>query len=486
MPQREVIQSPNGQLRFEFNWLDSPAERFGPTYGDLIVRLGTHSAWTAPSDANHGEGVTGLWIGLLEHLSSYWLYLVLEQGYPFNVSPQRPSQLDDALAARWENASDAQQTKEEEEAYAYKLSHNLAEAFPGILRPDLWFVRDGGVFTIEAQTGAHPAVERVSSDEVKQVLVSVGDAINKRLDTATDVRSLQARAAWLNRERADLATQVRIATGLPTEYLEQTRGLQRYDEIFSDPESSWAGDNVCLDVAYRCKGVMPPDHLRALLDQTRAVRIPVSSELEFISDEAIGQLAGVETSLSRPYQQGLALARWLRARTVGRDGRVEPEQLLASWHVTVDGVDFSARSLDAVAFWAHGHNPTVLWNRSDKHVNNAGARRATLSHEICHLLIDRSETLPLAAVVGGAMERRLEQRANAFAAEFLCPRNEAFTEYQRSHTVRATIDELTTRFGVSNGLAALQLARSGQSFNLDAQREIENLGPQGAHYPWSS
>jgi Zn-dependent peptidase ImmA (M78 family) len=165
-------------------------------------------------------------------------------------------------------------------------------------------------------------------------------------------------------------------------------------------------------------------------------------------------------------------------------GRAEPEVLLSDWGVSVGQYDFSSTSVDAIAYWAHDHSPRVLWNPHVKHTSNEGARRATLSHEICHLLVDRS-ALPLTAVVGGAMERRLEQRANAFAAEFLCPRREAAAEYQRDRDVVETIHRLTDRFGVSDELATLQLARSGQYFSTQGLCDIEELGPPGASYPWS-
>jgi hypothetical protein len=158
MPQREMIGSAGG-LRFEFAWSDASrmTEQFGPTYGCLTVRLGNHPVW--PSTTGRREGIPGSWIELLEHLSAYWRYMVLEQGYPFHVRPEKPSQLDSELALRWENVPDAMQSEEEEQAYAFRISHNLAEATPGTLRPDLWFVRDGGMFTVEAQTGAQTILE---------------------------------------------------------------------------------------------------------------------------------------------------------------------------------------------------------------------------------------------------------------------------------------------------------------------------------------
>jgi Zn-dependent peptidase ImmA (M78 family) len=487
MPQREMIQTSAGGLQFEFEWPDATGmiKQFGPSYGYLTVRLGNHSIWSASSTIGQRGGIPGCWIELLEHLSAYWLYLLLEQGYPFNVRPTKPSQLDSELAVRWECMADPKQSDEEEVAYAFRLSHNLAEATPGTLRPDVWFVRDGGMFIVETQTGAHTILEHLHSNEVRTLLTQVGNAIANRLESATDDRSEAARRAWSNRESSSIDVLARIATGLPEQYLRQTCGAAPLGEVFNDSESSWADDNVFFDLAYRCKGLMPPDALRTVLEQARAVRDDISVELQSIGEAACGVLATWETTLPRPYQQGRALANWLRERLGTSAGRVDPEQFLLGWNVPVSMHDFSTRSLDAVASWAHGRRPTILCNSSEKHRLNEGARRATLAHEICHLLVDRYESLPLSAVVGGAMEQIPEKRANAFAAHFLCPQQEAGAEFRRAADVTEAVTRLTMRFGVSKELASIQLANSGEVNDLDAQAELESLGPPNATYPWS-
>jgi Zn-dependent peptidase ImmA (M78 family) len=276
-----------------------------------------------------------------------------------------------------------------------------------------------------------------------------------------------------------------IATGLSEQYLRETCGEARFEEVFADSASSWAGDNVFLDIAYRCKGVMPPGALRTVLDEVRFVRGDISAELSNLGEAAFGELASLEITLSRPYQQGRALANWLRERLPAPSGRVEPEQLLSNWEVRVSMHDFSTRSLDAVAFWAHGRRPTILCNASEKHQQNEGARRATFAHEICHLLVDRCGSLPLSAVVGGAMGQVPEKRANAFAAQFLCPRQEAGAEFRRTQSVKEAVKQLTIRFGVSKELASIQLANSGEVSDPNSQAELELLGPARAIYPWS-
>jgi Zn-dependent peptidase ImmA (M78 family) len=471
-------------LQFEFVWPDASrtTEAFGPAYGHLTVGLKGHPVW--PPTTPQRDGIAGSWVELLEHLSTYWRYLMVEQGYPFHVRPGKPSQLDGELSSRWENVPESALSAEEEEAYAFELSHNLAEASPGSLRPDLWFVRDGGVFIVEAQTGPRTIVEYLASNEVRTLLTRVGDAIAVRLESAADHRSEQAKRAWSNHESVGLDVLAPIATGLSESYLREACGAAPIEEVFDDVQSSWAGENVFLDVTYRCKGLMPPQTLRAVLSQVRGMHSEISKELRIHGEAAFRELASRESALPRPYQQGRALANWLRENLNNPSGRVEPEQLLLNWGVPVSMQDLATRWLDAVAVWAHGRQPMILCNSSDKHRKNEGARRATLAHEVCHLLIDRYVSLPLSAVVGGAMEQSSEKRANAFAAEFLCPRREAGAEFRRERNVGNAVRQLTVRFGVSKELASMQLANSGEVNDFSGQAELESLGPPGATYPW--
>jgi Zn-dependent peptidase ImmA (M78 family) len=83
------------------------------------------------------------------------------------------------------------------------------------------------------------------------------------------------------------------------------------------------------------------------------------------------------------------------------------------------------------------------------------------------------------------MEQVPEKRANAFAAEFLCPRQEAGTEFRTNPGVKEAVKRLTLRFGVSKELASIQLANSGEVNDPNAQAELESLGPIHATYPWS-
>ena len=108
------------------------------------------------------------------------------------------------------------------------------------------------------------------------------------------------------------------------------------------------------------------------------MRSDISGELQGLSETVCRELASREAALPRPYQQGRALATWLRESLGDSSSRVEPELLLSNWAVPVSMYDFETRRLDAVAYRAHGRQPTILCNSSEKHRENDGARRATL------------------------------------------------------------------------------------------------------------
>ena len=98
-------------------------------------------------------------------------------------------------------------------------------------------------------------------------------------------------------------------------------------------------------------------------------------------------------------------------------------------------------------------------NRNE-HNRVFGARGATLAHELCHILVDRTDALPLGEVMNGNVPRWYEQRANAFAAELLLPRSEAEQAVAHATDIETCVKELSQQFAVSWELAAWQIRNS--------------------------
>lgn len=203
------------------------------------------------------------------------------------------------------------------------------------------------------------------------------------------------------------------------------------------------------------------------------VETPELDRLVVQAAELVGSVAD-----EPPYAQGHELAIWLRARpgVSSAGGRVNPDALLQRWGVPVIDVGLGLLNVDAIGSWGRHHGPAVLLNTDRRHVSSFGRKRATLAHEICHLLVDRSASLPLAEVLGGRTALHVEQRARAFAAELLLPRElagELFTEYAGDDERAAR--SLRARFGVSSALLGWQLRNSGVPWTPESRHYVERL-----------
>jgi Zn-dependent peptidase ImmA (M78 family) len=95
-----------------------------------------------------------------------------------------------------------------------------------------------------------------------------------------------------------------------------------------------------------------------------------------------------------------------------------------------------------------------------------------LAHELCHLLFDREHAQPAADVLGAnTTSTSTEQRAKAFAAELLLPRESAANAYAQHPTLRDAITSLSKTFDVSPKVAKTQILNSGM-VNTDDEDDI--------------
>jgi Zn-dependent peptidase ImmA (M78 family) len=163
----------------------------------------------------------------------------------------------------------------------------------------------------------------------------------------------------------------------------------------------------------------------------------------------------------KEFDEGYAVANWFRRyQKIDSDNEtVEVEKILASWNVGVTSREF-APSLDAVAVWGKSHGPTIIVNKNGVHSHSIGGLRATLAHEMCHILLDRKSALPVVEVLGGRVAQGIETRARAFAAELLLPRSAANRIVRTSFNVQAAVEQLVEHYRVSAALAAWQITNS--------------------------
>ena len=127
----------------------------------------------------------------------------------------------------------------------------------------------------------------------------------------------------------------------------------------------------------------------------------------------------------------------------------------------------------------------MLLNSDARHAGNSGRRRATLAHEICHLLVDRAASLPLVEVLGGKTAKHTEQRARAFAAELLLPREiaaQVFSDFEGDEA--RAVRSLRSRFGVSSELLAWQARNSSYPLAPQSRQFLASLVRNPSEFGW--
>lgn len=130
------------------------------------------------------------------------------------------------------------------------------------------------------------------------------------------------------------------------------------------------------------------------------------------------------------WREGYELGESARAALCSQPGPiVDLEGLLRDAGVHVARVTLSTSDIDAASVWEPGAVPVVLLNKASGRYSHPGAIRATLAHELCHLLHDGGERDLTTQVSWGTegsgnFADTVEIRARAFAPAFLAPRDQ--------------------------------------------------------------
>lgn len=445
-------------IQIEIQW---PARRptrsaEAATYGKLMLWIHEDLIWGSMDRIGRESPVVWSWVELLEFLSNAWPYLLYESGYPLGLRPIWPAKLRDEAETRWQTAPEEIVADEEEEIFAFEETHDLARCLHGLFAPSVWIVREGGLMTI----GTDRRTTRRPYKETIDVLESLGEAIRSRLSGLKDGRSRAAVRGWDDRLAMDPWSLAEIATHWPAEELRSAAGTDDPWQAFGI-EGKTFHITEALEIAGLTRGFLGVEQLKDILRRLRSLGRADTPELDRLSEAAAGILEN--DADIKPYHQGYRLANWLRERLgVGEaGGRVDVEGFIHDLGVHIENVDLASNLLDAVACWGPRHGPGVWMNRNEKHAKVEGARRATLAHELCHLLVDREGALPLADVINGNTPRWVEQRADAFAAEFLLPRSAAKGGLSPGVDMDTCVGRLTKEYGVSRELTAWQIRNSG-------------------------
>jgi Zn-dependent peptidase ImmA (M78 family) len=103
------------------------------------------------------------------------------------------------------------------------------------------------------------------------------------------------------------------------------------------------------------------------------------------------------------------------------EGWVDIQFALNDADIKIADINLSDAELRAVSIFGQTQRPRILLNSNTRWSLSSGARRLTLAHELCHLILDREHGDELAVASGPWAPVAIEQRANAFAAAFLMP-----------------------------------------------------------------
>ena len=468
----QLVFGKPGALRCILQWRDDYGSvgPVGRTWGDLQIWVDSTLIWGNPyGDLGQPQGIRWSWIDLPEFLAVAWPYLEEEESWPIEFAsrfeaPRHLGELRGRAKLRRRSLTQRQAEAEEARLDDFLLVHDLGESLKGAFPPGLLLLREG--LRMRVATAAHEW--RLDFAETMGALQSLAECILARTESLDDARSQLARNRWQARDDLDRRSRLEAATGLSSSTLEQAwpRPLNTADAV---PYSLKAA-------ARMIGGALKGAAFRQILADIES--IPGGSSPALAEPRALAAEVMRDHQEDAPYVQGYRLAETLREHLSHKDGRTDPEGLLRQWGVDVRDRDLGSEQFDAIAVWGTEHRPTVLVNSRGLRSRLPTGRRTTCAHEICHLLVDTEDALPAVEVLGGRVAPDLEQRANAFAAEFLLPRGaagraaEAELAYVRTadarrHAIEGAIKSLNADYAVSFETAAWQIKNSGRLSDTD-------------------
>jgi hypothetical protein len=185
-----------------------------------------------------------------------------------------------------------------------------------------------------------------------------------------------------------------------------------------------------------------------------------------------------------PWEQGYSLAAVARDRLApGREPVSSVQDLMEELGVHVAFVELSAH-IAAAALFEPGAIPVVLLNRHSNRVRSPLSRRASLAHELCHLLHDGGERDLLTVTVRAAQDPDpFEQRANGFAPAFLAHPESIRAEHGDSFRVERTeaeLKEAVVRLSLRWGFAPVGAVWHARNCGLLSAADAERLNLE----PW--
>lgn len=271
----------------------------------------------------------------------------------------------------------------------------------------------------------------------------------------------RARVDPLVAEAAEASKQVPIRE---CEKLARMLGL---DERFLSVRSEPAGNEsvaVRLRTIGREPGRMTPSAVMAIAEAAWVAMTQVRLEEELgirPRPTGIQHNPNYATRNQPAFQWGYHLAREARRKLSVTSGAVPSMRALAEETLGIPIVQTELGETIAGVTVEVGERRAIVLNRSGKN-GQVYVRRATMAHELAHLLYDPPQELNSLRVDDYAeldtfseqLTDKVEQRANAFSAEFLVPQVQAVETFRKSGGSLRTVMDL---FGVSFTMARYQV-----------------------------
>lgn len=164
----------------------------------------------------------------------------------------------------------------------------------------------------------------------------------------------------------------------------------------------------------------------------------------------------------KPYEQGYYFADVTREMLGLPLEKIKLLNIFESLGIPVIQTDLS-EAIAGVTICTNDAKAVVI--NSDKY-HNGVSKRMTLAHELCHVLWDRKVDyqIDLKSQIDNDKDISIEQRANAFAIQFLAPIDKVY-----SKDTFVTPEEIADRFGISTHSANLHM----KNFSLRSCQQVD-------------
>lgn len=449
-------------LSFDLEWdlIDSVQDVEELSRGRLRSFLDAHAIWGIPE----GPGLEWCWIDLLEWLSSCWVYLEHDCGLPAGV-PGEGTIWKLRAVFEYDPGLSSLPPDVGQRIFEFRECHDLSRALPGATAPALLVFREGDLVWVSSRK----LTKRLRWKEVSAAVLGLGNQIASRLESSSEERARIAIKDWHERNFLEPVEFAAIATGTtPASILDlvSDKDIPGFFEF-----SGGALEQTELLVAARIAGPLThPEALAGLVEQVRAVQHVNPRKLRKLKSMRTRARAFLE-DLPRhltDFQQGYELAKWVRHELrCFSNVRFEVQGLIEDLKVPLLDLSNTDPTLEALLVWGPQHGPAILVNPLGISSQGLEGRRATLAHEICHLLVDRDDLFPLVEVLEAQGDSEAERRARAFAAELLVPQAAVKKRFV-SGDPELELNRLSSHFIASREIIAWQARNSGAPLSREA------------------